>query len=384
MATNAMGDGVANAIYNEIEPFAAAWLEQLAERGHIGPGRVDRRSVADLSPDDVAGPGQRHFFAGIGGWSYALRLAGVADDADVWTGSCPCQPFSVAGKGAGVDDPRHLWPAWFRLIRECRPSTIFGEQVAGRAGLEWLDAVRSDMEGCGYAFGSAVLTAAGVGAPHRRERLYFVAHADKGIVAHADEGKRRRVADREGGIVHRPPARRIKIDGEPEPSGQICRVAVGHADGRRCEGERVGELRADGDASRRRDADGCGVVVDADSARREGQGSASRRSRMSGGMGDAGIDRDRQHDRELPRHEGQHEERGPYSDHASVDPSAARDPWRGCEWIPCSDGKSRPAQPGTFPLAHGVPGRVGMLRGYGNAIVPQVAAAFIQAAWEMT
>jgi DNA (cytosine-5)-methyltransferase 1 len=126
------------ALYNEIEPFAAAWMRELMANGHIAQGVVDERSISDLTPADVAGPGQRHFFAGIGGWSYALRLAGVSDDADIWTGSCPCQPFSSAGKRRGTDDPRHLWPTWFALIRECRPAIVFGEQVAGADGLAWL------------------------------------------------------------------------------------------------------------------------------------------------------------------------------------------------------------------------------------------------------
>ncbi len=168
-----------DAIYNEIEPYACEWLENLIARGLVAPGRVDRRSISDLRPADVIGPGQRHFFAGIGGWSYALRLASVPDSASIWTGSCPCQPFSDAGKGLGTRDPRHLWPAWFELIRECRPAAIFGEQVASRDGLLWLDLVRSDLEGCGYAFGASDLCAASVGAPHIRQRLYFVAVADR-------------------------------------------------------------------------------------------------------------------------------------------------------------------------------------------------------------
>jgi DNA (cytosine-5)-methyltransferase 1 len=165
------------ALYNEIDPFAAQWLRNLIDANHIAPGVVDERSIEDLTPDDVAGPGQRHFFAGIGGWSYALRLAGIPDDADVWTGSCPCQPFSSAGKRGGTSDARHLWPAWFALIRECRPPIIFGEQVASSDGLGWLDLVYADLERCGYAVGAADLCAAGVGAPHIRQRLYFVAHA---------------------------------------------------------------------------------------------------------------------------------------------------------------------------------------------------------------
>jgi len=168
---------MSQAIYNEIEPFAAQWMRNLIAAGHIAPGVVDERSISDLTAADVAGPGQRHFFAGIGGWSLALRLAGVDDEASIWTGSCPCQPFSVAGDGGGIDDARHLWPAWFALIAECRPSVIFGEQVASAAGLGWLDLVCADLEGSGYSVGAADLCAASVGASHIRQRLWWVAYA---------------------------------------------------------------------------------------------------------------------------------------------------------------------------------------------------------------
>ncbi len=119
------------AYYNEIDPNAAQWLRNLIAAGHIAPGEVDERSIEDVAPDDLRGFTQCHFFAGIGVWSYALRLAGWPDNKPVWTGSCPCQPFSSAGKGAGFDDERHLWPALFHLISERRPELVFGEQVAG-------------------------------------------------------------------------------------------------------------------------------------------------------------------------------------------------------------------------------------------------------------
>ena len=164
------------AYYNEIDPFAAQWLRNLIAAGHIAAGDVDERSIAEIRPGDLAGLTRFHTFAGIGVWDYALRLAGWPDDAPVWTGSCPCQPFSTAGKQGGFDDERHLWPAWFRLIRECRPPVIFGEQVARSAGREWLDVVFADLEGEGYACAAADLCAASVGAPHIRQRLYFVAH----------------------------------------------------------------------------------------------------------------------------------------------------------------------------------------------------------------
>lgn len=163
------------AYYNEIDPFTAQWLRELINAGAIAPGDVDERDIADVTADDIAGYDQCHFFAGIGVWSYALRLAGWPDNRPVWTGSCPCQPFSSAGMGAGFADERHLWPEFFRLIRECRPATVFGEQVASRDGLAWLDLVQADLEAAGYACGALDTCAAGVGAPHIRQRLYWVA-----------------------------------------------------------------------------------------------------------------------------------------------------------------------------------------------------------------
>lgn len=163
------------AYYNEIDPFAAAWLRELIAAGHIAPGDVDERSIADVQPDDLSGYTQCHFFAGIGGWSLAARLAGWPDDRPLWTGSCPCQPFSSAGKRRGVDDERHLWPEFLRLIKARKPPVIAGEQVSGKGGLQWLAAVRDDMEGASHAFGAADLPACGVGAPHIRRRIFWVA-----------------------------------------------------------------------------------------------------------------------------------------------------------------------------------------------------------------
>src|SRR6185437_15461273 len=165
-----------HAYYNEIDPFAAQWLRSLIANHLIADGDVDERSIRDVSPEDIDDYTQCHFFAGIGVWSYALRCAGWPDDRKVWTGSCPCQPFSTAGKRGGFEDERHLWPEWFRLIRESKPDVIFGEQVASKDGLSWFDLVSTDLEGEGYAVGACDMCAAGFGAPHIRQRLYFVAH----------------------------------------------------------------------------------------------------------------------------------------------------------------------------------------------------------------
>lgn len=163
------------AYYNEHNKFAAQWLRNLIAAGEIAPGDVDDRSIIEVQPDDLQGYGQCHFFAGIGGWSYALRLAGWPDDRPVWTGSCPCQPFSAAGHQRGSDDERHLWPTFFRLIRERRPAKVFGEQVAGAAGLAWWDHVAADLEGEDYAAAAADLPASCVGGSHARARIYWVA-----------------------------------------------------------------------------------------------------------------------------------------------------------------------------------------------------------------
>lgn len=175
--------------YNEHDPKAAAWLRELIKQGHIPDGFVDTRSIVDVRGSDLAGYTQCHFFAGIGGWPRALQLAGWPADRPVWTGSCPCQPFSCAGKGKGADDERHLWPEFARIIGECRPATVFGEQVASKAGREWLSGVFADLEGMGYAAAGADLCAAGVGAPHIRQRLFWVANARHGKQGSAGRGR---------------------------------------------------------------------------------------------------------------------------------------------------------------------------------------------------
>jgi len=163
--------------YNENDSKAAAWLQELINEKLIPQGKIDTRSIRDVCPEDLRDFVQCHFFAGVAGWSLALQLAGWPEDRPVWSGSCPCQSFSCAGKQKGVEDPRHLWPDFFRLIRECRPDFVFGEQVEGAIRHGWLDGIQRDMEGEGYAVGHCVLGAHSVGAPHIRQRLFWVANA---------------------------------------------------------------------------------------------------------------------------------------------------------------------------------------------------------------
>lgn len=168
------------AYYNEFDPKAAAWIRELIKSGLVMDGDVDERSIKDVDPANLVGYDRCHFFAGIAGWDYALQLARWPDDVPVWTGSCPCQPYSVAGKGKGDADERNLWPDFFRLIQACKPEYVFGEQVAGAIAHGWLDGVCSDLDGEGYTCGSAILGAHSVRAPHIRQRLYWLAHSEGG------------------------------------------------------------------------------------------------------------------------------------------------------------------------------------------------------------
>jgi DNA (cytosine-5)-methyltransferase 1 len=234
-----------SAYYNEIDAVAAQWLRNLIEAGHIAPGDVDERSITEVTANDLRGYTQAHFFAGIGGWSLALRLAGWPDSKPVWTGSCPCQPFSIAGKQTGASDERHLWPAFQRLIAQQKPTTVFGEQVASKAGRLWLSAVRLDLEELGYACGAADLPSICVDSWQRRERLYWGATNTDSKQQHTvldGSGKKRGGATspaREVDFVDctiRSLGRRFRI---PEPRGGWLANGIPG---------RVGQLRAYGNA----------------------------------------------------------------------------------------------------------------------------------------
>lgn len=349
--------------YNEFDPFAAQWLRELIADGLLPPGDVDDRSIVDVRGADLRGYVQCHFFAGVGGWPYALRLAGWPDDRPAWTGSCPCQPFSVAGTGAGTHDERHLWPEFRRLIRECRPQYVFGEQVGGEAGELWLAGVQLDLEADAYRFGAAGLCAAGVGAPHIRSRLYWLGHADLPGREARDLLTGRAEAD--GGAEE---ARR-----EPYWLAHTKARGLGTGGDERREGR--GSPREGGHPEQRSNARGLAHATDFGYER----GGGTRGARQ--GLADDGTTRwlgNTEHP-EGARH-GRHGRQSIRHQEPGGHPETS--PWRDFALILCGDGKTRriPAEPSLFPLVDGpAPGRVGILRGAGNAIVAPLAAEFVAA-----
>ena len=201
------------AYYNEWEPYCAQWLRNLIAAGHTPAGEVDERDIREVAGDDVKGFAQCHFFAGLGGWAYAARLAGIPDDEPIWTGSCPCQPFSSAARGrVSADD---LWPEWRRLILSARPGVLFGEQVA-HAG-RWFDGLCNDLEAVDYQIGAAVLPACGVGHDHARPRIFYVGYANgHGKPSLCIDGKMAGVSERGGDARELAPE-----DGIPARMGKL-------------------------------------------------------------------------------------------------------------------------------------------------------------------
>ena len=377
------------AYYNELDPNAAEWLRQLMGLGAIAPGFVDERDIRDVPSDELTAYDQCHFFAGIGTWSYALRQAGWPDDRPVWTGSCPCQPYSQAGKGKGADDERNLWWAMFWLISQCRPPTIIGEQVSSEAGLRWWDLVSSDLEGSGYAATAFDLCAAGLpevaqipveitdkftgesieiyvpvpgDPPHIRQRLFWVANT------HSPGREWTGMAQSEG----------RKREACTAGRGKVSSLA----DSMRTGGRQIPRSSSSDEKEARRSEDDNKLT---------GNGQYG----FGFELGDTSGYRQQRSTAEDKETKNGRESRGGFG-------GPSRSFWGDAIWIPCRDRKSRPIKPGTFPLVDGVApdlvrsgnsriqteetaeAKTMRLKGYGNAIVAPLAVEFIAAYMEVS
>ncbi|MFT8718792.1 DNA cytosine methyltransferase [Acetobacter sp.] len=386
--------------YNEWDKDTAEWLRALIAAGEIPDGFVDTRSIRDVRPEDLVGYRQWHFFAGIGGWPLALRWAGLEGRAGIVTGSPPCQPFSVAGKQLAQDDERHLAPVWLNIVLAIRPELIFGEQVWAAVNKCWIDDLFERAEAAGYACAAAGIPAAGVGAPHQRDRLFFgMADASrelddgrrcirkKGWPEHTDGGESCILAARSRAGLERHAGNGDHSKGRSFPAGPTaesginCRV--GNADSERLP---VDPLLRENEGGRvtGEDTEAAGAVTSRSVAHANG----GERVRFSNGEGrepNRGATRWKKGDR--------------FSEPDCIDDWPRKDVpgWNDVDWLLCRDGKWRSVESGTFPLADGLSKIVGpcsdpssylcsnpqawrtqRLKGYGNAIVPQAASIFIE------
>ncbi len=401
------------AYYNEIDKNAADWLRELIKGGHIAAGEVDERSITDVAAADLKGFTQHHFFAGIGAWSYALRLAGWPDERPVVTASLPCQPFSCAGQQRGKSDERHLLPHFVELVKQCHFQTIFGEQVPAAIGHGWLDDLCDEMERENYAVGAIVLTAAGVGAAHIRQRLYWCANSNERLCHAVNAGlegfaghenriheQRRNQAQPAGSIAEtvgvndwladtakkqrksEPYQRRAGVLGAAiQPEEPLTGFGdIGAASGG----------VADAELSQRRPGNNGGSIIDGQAGKRDESTDSDGERGAFSRLADAENDR---------RQRGEHS--AGQAGRLGAEPVGGA--WTDCDWLYCRDGKYRPVEPGLSPLVdgsaermvrgrdigepfdadHTQEARVMRLKGYGNAICAQTAAEFIRAFMEV-
>ena len=242
----------------------------------------------------------------------------------LFAGGFPCQPFSQAGKRKGIADDRNLWPEYFRIIREARPDYVVGENVANLTSMEdgqVFDGILSDLEGEGYQVESYLIPACGVEAWHRRERLWIVGHAT---------GTRL-----------------------PQPKAGVVEVPLSHA-------ERTGLQESSGDHP--------------DTPRAHTNGFRPRRKKkhQHGGT---------QQRRTKLRHQ---QKREPGSMGEDVPDSSggrhrSQDPEVQARWHSTFDGSVWQTEPRVDRVADGVPRRVDLIKGLGNAVVPQVVYQLFKA-----
>ena len=267
------------------------------------------------------------------------------------TGGFPCQPFSVAGKQRGKDDNRYLWPEMLRVIREAKPTWIIGENVAGIVNLA-LDQVCTDLEAEGYEVEPIIIPACAVDAPHRRDRVWIVAHSklhgnqrtQRGINAEADcaeesfgtkdcstwesvgtgEQQRRETEQRHDDVANAISHAERSAHGEAAGGGQR-----GREEQSECQRNQVGGNPANSSE------DVSDTIIEGRQGRVQG-GESERRENI---QGHSGCGR------------------------------SVREQSEQATWLP---------EPNVGRVAHGIPNRVHRLKGLGNAIVPQVASEIIR------
>ncbi len=309
--------------YNEHDAYRAAVLRERMDEGLLPKGVVDERDIETVPDEDFLGYTQIHLFAGIGGFPLGLRLAGFSEQRRIVSGGFPCQDISNAGKRAGITGSRsRLWREMVRCVRVVRPELVFVENVAALLG-RGMGVVLGDLAEIGYDANGDCVSAADVGAPHLRRRIWIVAYdAERGtgtIPARSrDEGEGTRDVDGDREDVANAAQRGFAVRGESSQLGGLTE----------CSGETLADATGRGTRTQRRkqlaeSGDGKRDVADAATVHAQGR---------NGGSGQ-------------------------------------RESGRSSRW---------PVEPNVGRVAHGIPKRVDRLAALGDAIVPQCAAEAIK------
>ena len=329
----------------------------------------------------------------------------LVPDCDILTAGYPCQPFSVAGLQKGTKDDRHIWPYILKIVAHKRPTWCVFENVHGHIALG-LDQVLADLEAEGYSTRTFVVPACGVNAPHRRDRLWIVAHSNsdsQSDVTEHGEQRQGQLGERDVGNAQHDGSSTAKVGGVNEEDargssqGQSQTEQSSGASGRKDDGSLHQELadpngigRGGGNSSERgtgerqfqsekqrrssvgRETERCGEpcrenVADTESERaRKNDGRVRSGISGTGGREDPITQKDvadTQSKQSTPDDNGG--EQGAVSEPQQVQPRGSSS-WggRGCNWE---------IEPDVGRVAHGIPRRVDRLKGLGNAIVPQIA-----------
>lgn len=246
-----------------------------------------------------------------------LKADGI-DTIDIITGGYPCQPFSVAGRKKGEEDPRHVWPEMFRLVQELRPTWVIGENVGGHIKLG-LDTVLENLESEGYSARTFSISASSIGANHKRERVWIIANlADSQRLGRTEGTKKSEELTREESSDQSDNRSEGRI--QSKPSQVMADSNTGHGE------QQNQEVCSRGNASNSSSED----VADSEGSNRN--------------------------EHEINREHGKASSQEIFGNGSSISGVSA---W----WS---------VEPDVGRVAHGVPNRVDRLKCLGNSVVPQI------------
>jgi DNA (cytosine-5)-methyltransferase 1 len=343
-------------LYSEHNPYRAAVLRERIEDGLLPPGVVDERDIETIPDQDFLGYTQVHLFAGIGGFPLGMRRAGFPEHIRIVDGGFPCQDISNAGKRAGITGARSgLWREMVRCIRVVRPHLVFVENVAALLG-RGMGVVLGDLAEIGYDAEGDCISAADVGAPHLRRRIWIVAHA-----AH------------DGRSIW-PDTQRTGIPDQQSWDANLRSESVG------CGGEISDAESLQWAAILGNESHGILPHVLADAHQRgcavqgESSGRGGLATRGGEAMADANGRRCEQRDageRRLPESDKGSVENAAIERLEGLDVGEMANAGEGRQHAAPSRSSRWPVEPDVGRVAHGIPKRVDRLAALGDAIVPQ-------------